>query len=50
MKDSSQNYFSYDHNFHSLVAQVVLGHSSKSAFIAQHNMENCLTGSGLNVS
>ncbi len=47
MKDSSQNYFSYDHNFHSLVAQVVLGYLSKSAFIAQHNIQNCPTNFGV---
>lgn len=47
MKDSSQNYFSYDHNFHSLVAQVVLGYLSESAFLAPHNMHNCPTNFGV---
>lgn len=35
MKDGSQNYFSHDHNFHSLVARVVLGDLSLSTFMAQ---------------
>lgn len=34
MKGGSQNYFSYDHNFRSLVAQVVLSYLSESASTA----------------
>lgn len=48
MKDSSQNYFSHDHNFHSLVAEVRPGY----LFFKRHNMKKCPTNiwDGVNVS